>query len=126
MSLLKSITAAALLATAGIATFVVTQVPAAEAQSAGAKATVDAAKAQGLIGESVAGYLAVVGGANPSSAQRSAMDEINIGRKAVYTDLARQQNVAVAVVAAVTGEKLVAAAPPGQKVLLKDGTWSTN
>ena len=126
MSIVKNLTAALLLATAGVATFVVTQAPAAEAQSAGAKATVDAAKSAGVIGESVAGYLAVVSGANPTPAQRAAMDEINIGRKAVYTDLARQQNVAVAVVAAVTGEKLVAKAAPGERVLLKDGSWSTN
>ena len=124
MKLLKPIAAAALLATAGL-TFTTLVASPAVAQSAGAKATVDKAKAEGVIGETVGGYLAVVGGANATAAQRAAMDEINIGRKAVYTDLARQQNVAVEVVAKLTGEKQVAKAPPGQKVLLENGTWSS-
>ena len=124
MKLLKPIAAAALLATAGL-TFTALVASPAVAQSAGAKAMVDKAKAEGVIGETVGGYLAVVGGANATAAQRAAMDEINIGRKAVYTDLARQQNVAVEVVAKLTGEKQVAKAPPGQKVLLENGTWSS-
>ena len=124
MKLLRPLAAAAMLATAGL-TFSALVASPAVAQSANAKGVVDAAKAEGVIGETVGGYLAVVSGANPTGAQRAAMDEINIGRKAVYTDLARQQNVAVEVVAKLTGEKQVAKAPPGQKVLLENGTWSS-
>ena len=126
MTLMKTLTIAALLATAGATTFMVTHVPTAEAQASSAKATVEKAKAEGVIGESIAGYLAVVAGKSPSAAQRAAMDEINIGRKKVYTDRARAENVGVAQVARVTGEQLIAKAPPGQMVLLEDGSWSTN
>ena len=124
MKLLKTIAAAALVGVAGLTVTALVSEPAV-AQSTAAKSTVDQAKAEGVIGETIGGYLAVVAGANPSAAQRAAMDEINIGRKAVYTDLARQQNVAVEVVAKLTGEKQVAKAPPGQKVLLENGTWSS-
>ena len=124
MKLLKTIAAAALVGVAGLAVTAFVAEPAV-AQSTAAKSTVDQAKSEGVIGETIGGYLAVVAGANPSAAQRAAMDEINIGRKAVYTDLARQQNVAVEVVAKLTGEKQVAKAPPGQKVLLENGTWSS-
>ena len=123
MKLFKTLTIAAMVGAAGVA-FVTTQAPTAMAQSADAKRLVDEAKSAGTIGETVGGYLAVVAGESPSAAVRAAMNEINIGRKAVYTDLARQQNVAVDVVAKLTGEKQVAKAPPGQKVLLETGSWS--
>jgi len=126
MKTLKTLVAAAVLGIAGIAAFTVTGPETAIAQSSGAKATVDAAKSAGSIGEAVDGYLYAVAGANPTGEQRAAMEEINIGRKAVYTRLAREQNVSVAVVAALTGEKQVAKARPGEKVLLKDGSWSSN
>ena len=126
MKTLKTLAAAAILAVAGTAAYTALSPETAIAQSSGAKATVDAAKAAGTIGEAVDGYLYAVAGANPSGSERAAMEEINIGRKAVYTRLAREQNVSVAVVAALTGEKQVAKARPGEKVLLKDGSWSTN
>lgn len=99
--------------------------PAAQAQSQGSKAVVDNALSQGLIGETVSGYLAPVQGAVVSQGVRNAMNEINIGRKSVYTRLARQQNLSVEVVAALTGEKQIAKAASGQKVLDRSGKWRT-
>ncbi len=93
------------------------------AQSAESKRIIDDAKAKGIIGETAAGYLAVVNGASPSPQIVNAMNEINIGRKSVYTRLAREQNVQVEVVAALTGEKQIAKAAPGEKVLTKDNRW---
>jgi len=93
------------------------------AQASEAKAVVDAAKSEGLIGETAGGYLAVI-----STASRdviNAMNEINIRRKSLYTKLARQQNVQIDVVAAVTAEKVRAKAKSGEKFLDKNGSWVT-
>lgn len=85
------------------------------AQTASAKATVDAAKARGEIGEQIDGYLGIVDGASPSSAVVNAFQEINIARKALYTDIAsKDPSVGVTDVAGLTGEKLVNALPRGQ------------
>ena len=60
---------------------------AAVAQSASAKAAVDAAKAAGLVGEQAAGYLGfVTEAADP--ALRQAVAEINAGRAQVYREAA--------------------------------------
>lgn len=96
----------------------------AEAQTRNAKQIVDAAKAKGTIGETVAGYLAVAGG-SPDSTVINAMNEINIGRKSLYTRKAREENLQIDVVATVFGEKLIADAGRGEKVLKKDGRWIT-
>lgn len=96
-------------------------VPAA-AQLTNAKQIVDEAKASGVVGETVAGYLALVNGtASPKIVD--AMNEINIRRKSVYTAKARQQSVAIEVVAALTGEKVIAKAKPGEKILNAAGKW---
>ena len=92
------------------------------AQTSSAKARVDAAIAKGIVGETASGYLALVSGsASPEIV--NAMNEINIGRKSVYTRLARQQNVQIEVVAALTGEKQLASAAPGTMVMTKAGKW---
>ena len=90
------------------------------AQASSAKAIVEQAKNSGKIGETVSGYLDVVPGASLSSAEKNAMNEINIGRKSVYTRLAREQNVSVEVVAALTGEKQIAKQRSG-KVMTETG-----
>ena len=99
--------------------------PVAQAQIQNAKSIVDDAKSKGLIGETVSGYLAPVNGAVVSQGVRNAMNEINIGRKSVYTRLARAQNLSVEVVASLTGEKQLAKAPAGQKILDRSGQWTT-
>ena len=57
----------------------------ATAQAQSAKSIISKAKAKGSIGETVAGYLAETGSGSLSSAERAAMNEINIGRKSIYT-----------------------------------------
>jgi len=125
MKNVKTLIASALIATAGVAYVAVNQAPVAQAQASDAKAVVERAKAKGVIGETIAGYLAVVSGANPSAGERAAMNEINIGRKAVYTRRAREKGVGLDEVARVTGEAQIAKAKPGEKVLLSDGSWSS-
>ncbi len=93
------------------------------AQAGNAKQIVDNAKAEGLIGETAGGYLAVV-----NSAPRdivNAMNEINIRRRSLYTQLARKQNVQIDEVATVTAEKVRAKAKSGEKYLTKDADWVT-
>lgn len=99
-------------------------VPSAYAQTSTAKAIVDQAKMDGLVGERLDGYLGLVD-ASASADVQAAMNEINIRRKSVYTKLARAQNVSVEVVAALSGEKLTAKALPGQKIMLGDGVWQS-
>jgi len=94
----------------------------AEAQLSNAKRIVDQAKSQGVVGETTAGYLSIVSG-SVSPEIVNAMNEINIRRKSVYTKKAREQNVQIEVIATITGEKLVAKAKPGEKVLDAAGNW---
>lgn len=96
--------------------------PDAMAQAGAAKQIVDNAKAQGLVGETIDGYLELVSGTASDDVQ-AAVKEINIRRKSVYTQLARDKNTSPDAVAAVSGEKLVAKAKPGEKVKLADGKW---
>jgi uncharacterized protein YdbL (DUF1318 family) len=95
--------------------------PIATAQ-ASAKSVVDAAKANGEVGEQADGYLGLVSG-NVSSGVRAAVNEINIRRKSVYTDLARQQSVSVEAVSQLMAEKLIAKSPSGTMVKDGNGNW---
>jgi uncharacterized protein YdbL (DUF1318 family) len=72
----------------GAAVLVALTLPvAAVAQSAGAKAAVDSAKSAGIVGERADGLLGfVTGAADP--ALRSAVAEINAGRREVYSQAA--------------------------------------
>ncbi len=90
--------------------------------SAAAKATVDAAKARGEVGEKITGYLEIV--KNPSPGVQAAVNEINIARKALYTRLARQQGVDPDVVAQLAGEKQIANAARGEFIMGADGRWT--
>ena len=119
--ILTSLSALALLGGGVITLAAIGVATPAAAQSQSAKAVVDAAKNRGTIGETPAGYLAIVGG--ETAAERNAMNEINIGRKAIYTRKARAENLQVEVVAAVFGEKQILKAAPGQKVMSANGTW---
>lgn len=95
----------------------------AHAQTASAKSTVDSAKARGEVGEQIEGYLGVVDGASPSSAVRNAMAEINIARKAVYTQAASKSGQPATVFAQLTGEKQIKKAASGQFVKDSSGVW---
>ena len=80
------------------------------------------AKAARLVGERPDGYLGLVKG-TASEAISRAVRETNIKRKAVYGDLARAKGATLEVVAALTGEKLIARAPKGEMVMDKTGRW---
>lgn len=108
-----------LLAAAGAA--VVLAQPAA-AQSASAKAKVDAAKAQGVVGEQADGFLGFVGNADTET--RAAVAEINAGRAQVYREAAARNGTAPeAAGASAFSNYVFPRLPAGQYYRAADGSW---
>lgn len=90
---------------------------------AAANPVIDQAKNQCEIGEQADGYLGVVSGQSPSDAVRREMRDVNQQRKAAYADIAQRNGVSTEVTAALTAEKLIARARPGQCVRNQQGDW---
>ncbi|MET0546863.1 MAG: YdbL family protein [Caulobacterales bacterium] len=88
-----------------------------------ASPVIDAAISAGVIGEQADGYLGVVSGKSADAATKRTMEDTNIKRKTVYTQLAAQKGVTVAQVAAVTAEKQIAKLPAGAYYQDGTGTW---
>lgn len=84
---------------------------------------IDAAKAQGLVGEKIDGYLGIV--SDVDGAIQRKVDEINAKRREVYTQLAQKEGQPLSVVARLTGEKLIADQPSGSLVYDDSGSWIT-
>ena len=84
---------------------------------------IEAAQAQGVVGERIDGYLGIVSG-NVDPALLRKLNEINNMRRALYDQTARNTGTTTAQVARVTGEKQVAKARPGEYVMLDDGGWT--
>ena len=82
----------------------------------------DAAKAQGLLGERPDGYVEVVDVGGASAEVRSLAPAVNAKRLAAYEKVARQNGAPVADVAKIAGKKLIDSAPPGTYVKL-GGKW---
>jgi uncharacterized protein len=91
------------------------------AQSAAAKAAVDQAKAQGVVGEQADGFLGVVGGGDP--AVRAAIAEINAGRAQAYREAAGRTGVTPEAAGQATARQLEARLPPGQFFRTASGQW---
>jgi uncharacterized protein YdbL (DUF1318 family) len=96
---------------------------AAVAQSAQAKATVDAAKAAGVVGEQSDGFLGfVTGAADP--AVRAAVAEINAGRSAVYQQAAAKSGASAAAAgASAFTTTILPRVAPGQYYKPNGGGW---
>lgn len=84
--------------------------------------TLDEAKAQGLVGERVDGYLGIVI-ANPSTELRELVTSTNAGRRKVYEDLAKRNEITVEAVGIVSAEKLRDKALPGEYIQSPTGQW---
>lgn len=82
--------------------------------------TLAEARAQGLVGETLSGYLAPVV-QDPQALELVA--RINAARSASYQQLANSNSVSVADVANMAGQKLVARALPGEFVRGLNGKW---
>lgn len=91
------------------------------AQSAAAKAAVDAGKAAGIVGEQADGYLGVVSGGDADL--RAAVAEINTGRAAAYKDIAAKTGVTAEAAGQATAKQLYAKMPPGQYWKPLNGGW---
>ena len=79
-------------------------------------------RASGHVGEQADGYLGVVGSAGADV--RSAVDAVNIKRRAYYTDLAAKRGAKIEEVAATTACELFRTkVAPGQYYRLPDGVW---
>ena len=93
------------------------------AQSSAAKAVVDAAKAQGAVGEKSDGFLGLVTG-SATPATQAAMAEINAGRAQAYRDIAARTGVSAAAAGEATAQQLFARLPPGAWYRAADGSWT--
>ncbi|HET8848442.1 MAG TPA: YdbL family protein [Marinobacter sp.] len=84
-----------------------------------AKRELDAAKQQGLVGETPLGYLDVV---KPEGNAKAIVDAINQARREEYARIAAKHNIPVAEVEAVAGKKAVEKTPSGQFIRV-NGRW---
>ena len=94
----------------------------AAAQSAAARAAVDAAKASGTVGEQADGFLGfVTPSTNPPLA--AAVAEINAGRAQVYREAAARTGATPEAAGQATAQQLFARLPAGQYFKTLDGAW---
>lgn len=80
------------------------------------------AKAAGLVGERIDGYLGVVDSGAPGDV-KSLVNQINAERQAKYAEIANKQGAPVAAVAQIAGKKLIERAGSGEYVMGADGQW---
>jgi uncharacterized protein len=80
------------------------------------------AKAAGLVGERIDGYLGVVGSNAPADVVQL-VEQINAERRAKYAEIAQKQGAPVEAVAQIAGKKLIERAGPGEYVMGADGQW---
>ncbi len=88
-----------------------------------ASPAVETAIAAGIVGEQADGYLGIVSGKSADAETERMVDEVNIKRKAVYTQLAAQKGVTVGQVGALTAEKQIAKLSPGEYYQDGSGVW---
>jgi uncharacterized protein len=83
---------------------------------------ISAAKAAGTVGEQSDGYLGVKGEAG--AAIRAAVDDLNIKRRAAYTEIAAKRGVTVANVGEITAcQTLKTRVAAGQIYRIGNGDW---
>lgn len=95
---------------------------AASAQSSADKAAVDAAKAQGLVGEQGDGLLGFVSGSVDAQV-RGAVAAINAGRTEAYQQIATKTGVTEEAAAEATAQQLIGRLPSGYYYKLLGGEW---
>lgn len=87
------------------------------AQGAAVTAALDA----GTVGERADGYLGIAG--SVSADVRAQVDQINIKRRALYTQRAAERGVSVEEIAAATGCQTLKRVSPGRAYSLDGGSW---
>ncbi len=81
------------------------------------------ARAAGQVGEKMDGYLGVVG--SETAELRRIVNDINIKRRAVYSQRAQATNATLEEYALTAGCQAILATAPGEKYQAPDGTWQT-
>jgi uncharacterized protein len=82
-----------------------------------------AARAAGQIGEKMDGYLGYIG--TPSPALRAVVEDLNIKRRAVYSDRAKAAGATVEEFAFTSGCLAISRTTPGEKYQTPGGGWAT-
>lgn len=82
--------------------------------------TLNEARQQGLIGETLSGYVAPI---KQDKETQTLVKSINEARAAHYQQLADSNNISVDEVAKLAGQKLVTRAQPGEYVRGINGQW---
>jgi hypothetical protein len=88
---------------------------------AAAALDLDAAKAQGVVGERVDGFVAAVS-ESPSAEVKALVADVNAKRKATYAEIATRNGTAADQVAKLAAKKLLDRAPAGSW-FWADGIW---
>lgn len=84
----------------------------------------DSAKAQGLAGETLTGYVGIVT-SSPTPDLRSMVDEINLRRRASYQEIANKTpGATLNAVEKLAAEKLISKAVSGHYVETSPGQWT--
>jgi uncharacterized protein YdbL (DUF1318 family) len=83
--------------------------------------TIDEAKQQGRVGETLSGYLAAV---KQDQETLDFVNRINQGRAQKYQELAEKNKIKVNDIAKMAGQKLVDRAAPGEYVRGINGLWT--
>jgi uncharacterized protein YdbL (DUF1318 family) len=82
---------------------------------------VASARAQGVVGERIDGYLGYV--APPSRAVRAQVDAVNIRRRSLYISLAQRRSVTPQDVGSAAACQLMQRGAVGEAYMLADGVW---
>jgi len=93
-----------------------------EASLASAKATVDAAKARGAVGEEATGLLGFVSGGGDAQLS-SAVSAINAGRAAAFRNVAARTNVSEAAAGEAAAQQIIGRLPSGAYYKPNGGGW---
>lgn len=81
------------------------------------------ARASGQIGEKMDGYLGYV--STPGGSLRAVVEDLNIKRRALYSEKAQGAGATVEEYAFTSGCQLILQTIPGEKYQAPDGTWQT-
>jgi len=82
--------------------------------------TLDQAREQGRVGETLSGYIAPL---RQDATTLDLVKQINDGRRQQYQQVAKQNNMQTDDIASIAGQKLVERAKPGEYVRGINGQW---
>lgn len=83
-------------------------------------ASLQDARARGMVGETLSGYVAVV---QESAEALAVANEVNAARRAEYARIAAENGQSVEIVAQLASEQIINNLPPGSYYKGADGMW---